>query len=149
MPNERNAVVAVITGAFALAAIYLLVVGLLLLRGDVSLSAGAFLLEGLQLMGPGIFFLSGTASALVALGLWFRQNWARRAASLLSLALVVGAVSTVSSAVIDFRFADMASEGTKVLAGVGVWFFLMQPATRQFFGQSLNTGLAVTPRQSE
>jgi hypothetical protein len=149
MSHERNAVVTAIAGSFVLAAIYLLAIGVFLLRGDVSLSAGAFLLEGLQLMGPGIFFLIGTTFAIVAVGLWFRQNWARRAASLLSLALVVGAVPPVSSAVIDFRFADMAREGAKVLAGVAVWFYLMQPGTRQFFGQAVDTPLPVTPRQSE
>ena len=149
MSRERNAVVTVIAGLLGLVAIYLLAAGVLLLRGDVSLSAGAFLLEGLQLMGPVVFFIIGTLCALVAMGLWFRQNWARRAASLLSLALVVGAVPTVSSAVIDFRFADMAREGVKVLAGVAVWFYLMQPGTRQFFGQAAPAPLPIAPRQSE
>ena len=149
MMRDRDCGVVVICAMLALASVFLFITAMLVLRGSISLSAGAFLLQGLQLWGPAMFFLGSAISAVVATGLWMRQNWARRAACFLALALVVGAVPSVSSAVIDFRFAAMAREGVKVLVGVAVYFYLMQPGTKELFGLAQKTALHLTSSPSE
>lgn len=145
MKHEWNSGLAVIGAMFGIAAVFLFVAGCLILRGSVSLSAGAFLLQGLQLWGPSMFFLGSGIVGVVTAGLWIRRNWGRRAASILALALVVGAVPSVSSAVIDFRFAAMAREGVKVLVGIAIYFYLMQPATKELFGLASTSTLQITP----
>ena len=73
---------------------------------------------------------------MTAAGLMRQRNWARLAACALALLLVAGAVPTVSSAVVDFRFLTLAREGAKVILGVLVLFYLRQPEVRAAFQNS-------------
>ena len=145
MERERNSGLLVICAIFGIASGFLFATGCLILAGTVSLSTGVFLLQGLQLWGPSVFFLGSAIAGVITAGLWMRQNWARRAASILALALVAGAVPSVSSAVVDFRFAAMAREGIKVLVGIAIYFYLVQPGTKELFGLAGTNTLQITP----
>jgi hypothetical protein len=115
------------------ASAYLLVLTALIATSRVSLMSGAYLLEGLEVMGPLVFLLAALLAAIAGVGLWYCRNWARRLALLLAVAFLAGAVPTVSSAVIDFRFTTLLREGIKVIAGAAACYYLTQPDTRAAF----------------
>jgi hypothetical protein len=131
--RERLAGVTAVAAALLLASAYLAVVGARAWAGRVPLMRGAYLLEGLEVMGPGAFGAAALLAGAAALGLLRRRNWGRRLALVLAAALLGGAVPGVSSAVIDFRFANLAREGVKVIAAAAACFYLSQPETRAAF----------------
>jgi hypothetical protein len=112
---------------------YLLLLAVLIATSRVSLMSGAYLLEGLEVMGPLVFLLAALLAAIAGVGLLYCRNWARRLALLLAVAFLAGAVPTVSSAVVDFRFATLLREDIKVIAGAVACFYLTQPDTRAAF----------------
>lgn len=137
MTAERPAGVSAVAAAFLLAAVYLLVVGLVMLvRPEaVGMSAGAELLGGLELAGPYMFLLVAGAGVAVALGLWRLHRWARWAAIVLALIGVVMSVPSVSSAVFDFRIAKLASGGLGVIVRTMiVWYLLQEHVGHAFAG---------------
>ena len=121
--------------AFLLAAAYLLAVGLTMLArpGLVSMAAGAELLGGLELAGPYMFLLIGALGGVIALGLWRLHGWARWLAILAAMIGVAMLLPSVSSAVLDFRIAKLASGGLGVIVRtLIVWYLLQQPAREAF-----------------
>lgn len=137
MTAERPAGVSAVAAAFLLAAVYLLVVGLVMLvrPGAVGMSAGADLLGGLGLAGPYMFLLVAGVGVAVALGLWRLHRWARWAAIVLALIGVVMSVPSVSSAVFDFRIAKLASGGLGVIVRTMiVWYLLQEHVGHAFAG---------------
>lgn len=134
-----------IAAVFWLAGAYLLLLGLVMLisPGTISMALGAPLLNGLELAGPYMFLLVGVLSGLVGLGLWRRNNWARRIALFAALAGLAMTLPGLSVAVMNFRI------GTFLLPGLGVlvrmliaWYLYQVPVTEWFAGQkSSNTSL--------
>ena len=121
--------------AFLLAAAYLLAVGLTMLArpGLVSMAAGAELLGGLELAGPYMFLLIGALGGVIALGLWRLHGWARWLAILAAMIGVAMLLPSVSSAVLDFRIAKLASGGLGVIVRtLIVWYLLQEPAREAF-----------------
>lgn len=135
MTAERPAGVAWVAAAFFLAAGYLLAVGLTMLArpGLVSMGAGAELLGGLELAGPYMFLLVGALGAIVALGLWYLQNWARWLAILLAMIGVALLLPSVSSAMLDFRIAKLAWSGLATIIRVMIVWYLFQEPVRETF----------------
>lgn len=85
---------------FALCAVYLGIIGLLVLfrPGSVSMTAGAPLLFGLELAGPYMFLLMALVGGAVAWGLLRLNNVTRHIAMLIAIAGVVMLVPPVSAA---------------------------------------------------
>jgi hypothetical protein len=127
--------VTAVAAAFLLAAAYLLAVGLTMLArpGLVSMAAGAELLGGLELAGPYMFLLIGALGGVIALGLWRLHGWARWLAILAAMIGVAMLLPSVSSAVLDFRIAKLASGGLGVIVRtLIVWYLLQEPAREAF-----------------
>jgi hypothetical protein len=134
---ERPAGVAVIASLFLLTAIYLLILGAVMLvrPGTVSLMLGSPLLGGLELAGPYMFLLFGAAGVAVGWGLLHRQNWARRIAIVLAIAGMALLVPDVSSAVADFRFGTLLWGGVGVIVRVIVAWYLYQTPVAETFAR--------------
>jgi hypothetical protein len=137
---ERPAGVKAIAGAFILAAAYLLTVGLITLArpGLLSMRTGTQLLGGFALAGPYAFLLTAFLSAVVALGLWQLDNWARWMAILIAVAGIVMLVPSVSSAVVFFRFGRLAWGAAGVMLRTMIVWYLFQEPVRDLFRPSLN-----------
>ena len=135
MSQDRPAGVTVVAVVFLLASAYLASVGLAMLAksGLVSMAAGADLLSGLETAGPYMFLLIAGVGAAIALGLFRRNNWARRAAIGIAMIGFVLLIPTVSGAVIDFNFARLARSGFGLMARVVIVFYLYQLPVREFF----------------
>jgi hypothetical protein len=137
MTAERPVGVAAVAAAFLLAGAYLLVVGLTMLArpGLLSMAAGAELLSGLELAGPYMFLLMAALGAVVAFGLRRLRRWARWLAILVAMIGVVLLLPSVSSAVLDFRIAKLASGGLGVVVRTMiVWYLLQEPVGNAFAG---------------
>jgi uncharacterized membrane protein (DUF2068 family) len=135
MTLERPAGVAAVAAVFFLAAAYLMAIGLTMLArpGLVSMAAGAQLLGGLELAGPYMFLLMAALGLVVALGLWRLHRWARWLAALVAMAGVVQLLPSVSSAVLDFRMAKLATGGLGViLRTMIVWYLFQEPVRERF-----------------
>jgi hypothetical protein len=133
MTSSRPAVIWVIASLCWLSATFLVITGLLRAFGIVPLRSGAFLLEGLQLMGPVIFFLAAAASIAIGFALILRWPGARRLGILLFALFGFAAIPSISSAVMEFRWLILATEGAKLLSCVLIIFYLMQPDVVTYF----------------
>jgi len=76
---QRPIGVMVISGLFAIGALYLCTVAAILLiaPGTISLMAGKYFAYGLEIAGPFMMLLVGSCYAVVAWGLFRLHNWAR------------------------------------------------------------------------
>jgi len=133
MRSSRPAVIWVSASLCWLSATFLVVTGLLTTFAIVPLRSGAFLLEGLELMGPVIFFLAAAAATAIGVALMLRWPGARRLAILLFALFGLAAIPSISSAIGEFRWFVIASEGVKLLSSVLVIFYLMQPEVVTYF----------------
>lgn len=126
-------VVWVIASFCWLSAAFLVITGLLTTFAILPLRSGAFLLEGLELRGPVIFFLAAAASTSIGLALMLRWLGARRLGILFFALFGFAAIPSISSAVIEFRWLIIVTEGLKLLSSVLVIFYLMQPDVVAYF----------------
>ena len=120
---------------FLLTAAYLIVVGavMLLWPGAVSMSAGADLLGGLEVAGPYMFLLVAAVATAIGGGLLRLSNWTRRLAIVTALLGMVLLLPSVSSAVIDFRIAQLIWGGLGVMVrAMIVWYLYQQPIKEAF-----------------
>jgi hypothetical protein len=132
--ERPSGVTAIATVFFAVGA-YLILLGgaMLVVPGSVGMRLGAPLLGGLELAGPYMFLLSGVVAALVGLGLLRLNNWARRAAALLTIAGVVMLVPSVSAAVVTFHGSALVWGGFGVMLRVAIaWYLYQQPTVEAF-----------------
>jgi hypothetical protein len=116
-----------------LSAAFLVITGLLTTFGIVPLRSGSFLLEGLELMGPVLFFLAAAASSAIGFALILRWPSARRLAILVFALFGFAAIPSISSAVMEFPWFVIATEGAKLLSSVLVIFYLRQPDVVAYF----------------
>ena len=127
--------VSLIAILFLLIAAYLIVAGALMLfsPGTISVSSGADLLGGLEVAGPYMFLLVAVVGAAVGMGLMRLHNWARRLAILAALLGMASLLPSVSSAVLDFRIAQLVWGGLGVMVrAMMVWYLYQYPVKEAF-----------------
>jgi len=127
--------VSLIAILFLLTATYLIAVGavMLLTPGNVSMSAGADLLGGFEVAGPYMFLLIAVVATAIGVGLLRLYNWARRLAILAALLWMVLLLPSVSSAVLDFRIAQLIWGGLGVMVrAMIVWYLYQHPIKEAF-----------------
>jgi uncharacterized membrane protein YjjB (DUF3815 family) len=131
VPNGVRAIVAL----FAVCAIYLGIVGgLMLLRpGTVSMSAGAPLLFGLELSGPYMFLLTAVTAGAVAWGLLELNNIVRHAATLIAITGIVMLVPSVSAATTLSQLKPLAFGGLGIIVRVMVAWYLSRAEVADLF----------------
>ncbi|HVM93368.1 MAG TPA: hypothetical protein VMT67_11185 [Terriglobales bacterium] len=124
-----------IAALFAIAGLYLTVLGLLMLArpGAISMTAGAPLLFGLELAGPYMFLLTALSAGLVAWGLLKRNNIARHAATLIAIAGIAMLVPPVSAATMTANGKALATSGAGIIVRVIVaWYLSRREASEEF-----------------
>src|SRR5450631_745621 len=100
----------------------------------VPLSSGAFLIGGgLEQLGPVAFLLYAALMILLAVALWKRWRWARRAAIIVALIGIAMAVPGLSSAVMDSRILAIGREGLQIIVRVVVVYYLSQEPVKDWF----------------
>ena len=127
--------VSLIAILFLLTAAYLIVVAfvMLLSPGAVSMSSGADLLGGLEVAGPYMFLLVAAVATAIGVGLLRLYNWARRLAIVTALLGMVLLLPSVSSAVLDFRIAQLIWGGLGVMVrAMIVWYLYQHPVKEAF-----------------
>lgn len=119
---------------FFLVAAYLAAAGGLMLAwpGSISMAAGAPLLGGLETAGPYMFLLMGGVAALIGWGLFWMQNWARRAAIIVAFAGFVLLIPAVSAAAVDLRWSLVWSGLGIIVRMVVVWYLWPTQLAEQF-----------------
>jgi multidrug transporter EmrE-like cation transporter len=133
--------VSLIATLFLVTATYLIVVGavMLLSPGSVSMSSGADLLGGLEVAGPYMFWLVAVVATAIGVGLLRLHNWARRLAILAALLGMVLLLPSVSSAVLDFRIAQLIWGGLGVMVRAMIVWYLYQPPVKEAFNREPRT----------
>ena len=136
MTNTRPAGVTAIVALCIVAALTSLAFALLIVTGRIPLSSGAFLLGGgLEQLGPVAFLLYAALLQLLALALWRRLRFARRATVLAAILGIALAVPAISSAVMDSRLFAIAREGLQIIVRVMIVFYLSQKPVKEWFAQ--------------
>jgi hypothetical protein len=136
MTNTLPAGVTAIVALCMVAALTSLAVALLLATGRIPLSSGAFLLGGgLEQLGPVAFLLYAALLLLLAIALWRRLPFARRATVLAAILGIALAVPAISSAVMDSRLLAIAREGLQIIVRVMIVFYLSQKPVKEWFAQ--------------
>ncbi len=131
----RPIAVSLIAILFLLTAVYLIVIAIVMLLspGSVSMSSGADLLGGLEVAGPYMFLLVAAVAMAIGVGLLRLSNWARRLAIVTALLGMVLLLPSVSSAVIDFRIAQLIWGGLGVMVrAMIVWYLYQHPVKEAF-----------------
>ena len=127
--------VSLIAVLFLLTAAYLIVIAVVMLLspGAVSMSSGADLLGGLEVAGPYMFLLVAAVATAIGVGLLRLHNWARRLAVVTALLGMVLLLPSVSSAVLDFRIAQLIWGGLGVMVrAMIVWYLYQHPVKEAF-----------------
>jgi hypothetical protein len=131
--RHRPKVIWLIASLCWFAAAFLVITGVLTTLDLAPLRSGAYVLEGLELLGPVIFFLAAGTTTAIGFALLGRWPAARRLAILLFALIGFAAIPSISSAVTEFRWFVIVTEGAKLLSSVLVIFYLMQPYVVAYF----------------
>src|SRR5271166_1063128 len=134
VPNGVRAIAAL----FALCAIYLGIVGaiMLLSPGTISMAAGAPFLFGLELAGPYMFLLMAVVGAGIAWGLMELNNIVRHAALLIAIAGIAMLVPSVSAATVMVQPKALAFGGLGIIVRVMVAWYLSRAEVVAAFRRS-------------
>ena len=136
MTNTRPAGVTAIVALCVVAALTSLAFARLIATGRIPLSWGAFLLGGgLEQLGPVAFLFYAALLLLLAIALWRRLRFARRATVLAAIFGIALAVPAISSAVMDSRLFAIAREGLQIVVRVMIVFYLSQEPVKEWFAQ--------------
>ena len=136
MTNTRPAGVTAIVALSIVLGLTSLTFALLIATGRIPLSTGAFLLGGgLEQLGPVAFLLYAALLLFLAISLWRRLRFARRATVLAAILGIALAVPAVSSAVMDLRLFAIAREGLEISVRVMIVFYLSQEPVKEWFAQ--------------
>ena len=117
---------------FLLAA-YLVLNGVLIVAGVLSLASGAYILGEYSMMGPVLFLGVAVGLALLGWGLLRGWNWTRRLAVVASGLLLATAVMPVSAAVIYFHPVALVIHGTKIIAAIVAIRYLLLSEVVDYF----------------
>jgi hypothetical protein len=131
---ERPAGIAAIAGIFLLTAIYLVIVGFVMLftPGSLSMALGAPILNGLELAGPYMFLLVGAMYGLIGFGILRLHRWARWAAILVTAVGIVMLLPIVSAAVVNFGIALAWSGLGMIVRVIIIWYLFQEPMVEEF-----------------
>jgi hypothetical protein len=137
MPSSIPSGVVAVAIVFFLAAVYLGLVGVVMLAspGAAPMALGAPLLSGLELAGPYMFLLTAGVGALIGWGLLRLNNWARRAAIAVGFVGVVMLVPAVSAAAVDLR-VPLVWGGLGIMVRVMIVWYLFQVPIKEAFTKS-------------
>lgn len=136
MTSPRPAGVTAIVALCIVAALTSLAFALLIATGRIPLSSGGFLVGGgLEQLGPVAFLLYAALLLLLAIALWRRLRFARRATALAAILGIALAVPAISSAVVDSRLFAIAREGLQIIVRVMIVFYLSQEPVKEWFAQ--------------
>lgn len=136
MTSTRPAGVTAIVALCIVAALTSLAFALLIATGRIPLSSGGFLVGGgLEQLGPVAFLLYAALLLLLAIALWRRLRFARRATALAAILGIALAVPAISSAVVDSRLFAIAREGLQIIVRVMIVFYLSQAPVKEWFAQ--------------
>jgi hypothetical protein len=130
---QRPTGVTIISATFFLAAIYLWTIAAvkLIAPNAISLMAGAPFMYGLELAGPYMALLVGNGWAVIGLGLFRLQNWARWAAMLVITIGIASLVPKISSAEIG---GQLLWYGLQIaLRAAAAWYLAQAPAVIDCF----------------
>jgi hypothetical protein len=134
MSQERPAGVTAVAVLCLMGALVALALAVLLAVHIVPLSSGAFLIGGgLEQLGWFVFLLYAAIMITLAVALWRRWRWARRAAIAVAVIGIVMAVPGLSSAVMDSRIFSIGREGLQVMIRVIVVYYLSQEPVKDWF----------------
>ena len=135
MPRPRGVIA--IAFIFLAAAAYLGGVAIIrLLDPDaVSLMLGSPLLGGLELAGPYMFLLVAVVAAVIATGLLYLQNWARRLAIFAALAGVVMLIPSVSAAATGTISIALLYGALGIIVRVMIVWYLYQSPVADVFAR--------------
>ena len=133
--NQVPSGIRAIATLFALCAMYLGIVGALMLLhpGTVSMSAGAPLLFGLVLAGPYMFLLMGVVGGGVAWGLLELNNLVRHTAMLIAITGIVMLVPSVSAATVMVQPKALVLGGLGIIVRVMVTWYLSRGEVADHF----------------
>jgi hypothetical protein len=135
--DGRPTGVVAICGLCALVGAASLVFAALFVARVIPLSSGAFLIGGgFEQLGPLAFVLYASLMGLLAVALWRRWRWARRATILIAVIGIALAVPALSSAVMDSRMFAIAREGLQIIVRVVVVYYLSQEPAKEWFTSS-------------
>jgi hypothetical protein len=130
--------ISLIACAYTLIAAFLLLTGVFAFLGRLPLAAAAPLLGGLEIMGPFIFLICAAVATVTAVGLLLMKPWARRLASLLCVALLVPAVTAISTAVVDLRLLAIVREALRFIVAIAAFRYLSTESVREQFSESVH-----------
>ncbi len=132
--QDRPAGITAIAIIFLFASLYLLVLGLIKLINPeaVPLSLGDPLLHGLEVYGPYMFLLTAGFGLIVAFGLFWMKNLARRAAIGIAVVGMVMLLPKVSDAGADISPRFFIAGSMVVVRMIMVWY-LWQARTAEKF----------------
>lgn len=134
---QRPGGVVAVAILFALAAIYLGTVAVILLvsPGAISLMSAKYFLYGLQLAGPYMILLGATVYGFVAWGLFRLRNWARWIAMLIIAFSLAPLVPKISMAELGF---PVLWYGLQIALRVAVaWYLAQAPVVIDAFSAKL------------
>ena len=97
------------------------------------LAWGRYLVADLVTLGPRVFVIGALLYAVVALGLLWRKNWARRSAVVIAAVGLYFLVPTISSSVADLRITAIALNGAQIILRVIVLWYLLQERVANAF----------------
>jgi hypothetical protein len=101
--------------------------------GVWPLAWGRYLVGELANMGPALFLIAVAAYALIGFGLVRLNNWARRAAIVVTAVGLYFLIPTISSAVFDLRIGAIAVNGAQIIVRVVVLWYLLQESVASAF----------------
>ena len=125
--------VKIIAIACFLLAVYLVLNGVLIITGVLSLASGAYVLGEYSMMGPLLFLVVAAVLALLGWGLLRGWNWTRRLAVVAAGLLLATAVMPVSAAVIYFHPLALVIHGTKIIAAIVAIRYLLLSEVVDYF----------------
>jgi len=136
---QRPKGISAIAALFALAAAYLLAIGVVILiaPGAISLMAARHFMFGLELAGPYMILLVGSIYALIAWGLFGLHNWARWTAMLVMVVSVASLVPKVSMAELGL---PVFWYGLQIALRAAIaWYLAQAPAVTDAFAKITKT----------
>ena len=94
--------------------------------GVWPLAWGRYVVGDLVTLGPWVFVIAALLYAVVATGLLWLKNWARRFAIVIAAVGLYFLIPTISSSVADLRIGAIALNGAQIIVRVIVFWYLLR-----------------------
>ncbi|SRR5579871_143463 len=130
---QRPIGITLVAVLFAVAALYLWTIGIVLLvaPGAISLMAGKYFAYGLEIAGPYMILLVGSCYAVIGWGLFRLRNWARWTAMLVIAFSIMPLVPKISMAELGLPILWYGLQiALRVAAG---WYLAQAPSVLDAF----------------